>query len=125
MSTGDAAAKGVPATQGASANAARTMAALRALLEQEWDAARRADVDALIELQNKKQELVDELKRSGKTAGELESLTADMNRNLSLMRHMVDCMRGLVQVGDPQTYTSDGQQVGGAGALRGKERGRL
>lgn len=92
---------------------------LAQLLEAERDAAIRADVDALVELQVSKRETLDRLVARGAGERELSRLSHRARQNVALMRHMLECMRGLVGIDHAGTYAPDGSINRRPGRTRG------
>jgi len=94
------------------------------LLDRERTAACEADVETLVGLQNEKSRLLGQLRTEGASDALLEQLTAAAEANIVLMRHLVVCLRGLLEgVESPsQTYTAAGTrnaQAGGYGTRGG------
>jgi hypothetical protein len=78
------------------------------LLDREREAALRADVEGLAELQESKRHLFDRV-RKGELSGEIsKELVARAHANIGLIRSLVNCLRGCLG-GEPEaTYTSKG-----------------
>lgn len=97
--------------------------AFEALLDAEQQAARRADVDGLLSLQQDKKRLLAELRAAGPQAEVLDALTRRAQANIALMKHLVVCLQGVAEAGNTPaaaTYGATGQRLGyGGGALRG------
>jgi len=80
---------------------------LGALLQEERAAARRADIDALMELQSGKRAVLDRIKAQ-KT--ELPAHLAELAQsNVVLLRHLVSCLEGAIGI-EPQTYDTYGRR---------------
>jgi len=101
----------------------RCALALSQLLERERQAALRADIDALSELQPLKQELVAGLRASER--GEhsqytIDSLADQARANIGLIRQLVVCLRGALGIESEATYTPAGRYLPSAArSLRG------
>ena len=90
------------------------------ILDREHDAARRADVGSLLELQDAKREAMKRLRSESLSATEHDSLARHARANIAVIRHLVACMRGLASIGAADTYTPTGQRSEAAvGQLRG------
>ena len=92
------------------------------LLEREREAALRADVEGLVEVQAHKRRLFDRV-RSGELLGEIPSeLVARAHANIGLIRNLVTCLRGCLGGETEATYTSKGLR---SNAPDGSSRGVL
>jgi hypothetical protein len=80
-----------------------------ALLEREREAARRADIDALLQLQEAKRAAVEEIRKSDLPRDRLNHLAEKARANIWLLRHLVHCLQGAIGASDGQTYTADGR----------------
>ncbi len=94
------------------------------LLDRERQAACEADVEGLVAIQGEKSDVLVRLRAEGASDELLEQLTAAAEANIVLMRHLVLCLRGLIEgVDEPtSTYNATGAraaQAGGYGARRG------
>jgi hypothetical protein len=74
---------------------------LEALLAAEGEAARRADVDALLALQDAKREVVDRLVAANPGPEVVEGLARRASENLPLLRQLVALHRGLLGANAP------------------------
>lgn len=83
------------------------------ILERENLAARKADVDALVSLQDEKRALMSRLEQSETPEGVLAELRARAHHNIQLMRHLTQCLQGMLA---PQgaTYNAGGSRPMGA-----------
>jgi len=97
------------------------LAELRELLEAERQAALRADVDGLLALQESKRVALAALDTRSLPAEELDPLSRRARSNVALMRHLVDCLRGLASTQTNGTYAPDG----GLAPRPGRSRGAL
>lgn len=88
------------------------------LLQQEKDAARRADVNALAELQAEKERCLQALHDADLPDAERAEINALAGRNVDLMRHLVGCLRAMVQPQGEPTYDASGARADEA--LRGR-----
>ena len=86
------------------------------LLERERKAACEADVEALVAIQDEKSEVLARLRVEGASDDLLEQLAA-AEANIVLMRHLVLCLRGLIEgVDEPaSTYNASGTRAAQAG----------
>jgi hypothetical protein len=92
------------------------------LLEREREAALRADVEGLVELQEHKRRLFDRVRR-GELGGEIPNeLVARAHANIGLIRNLVICLRGCLGGETEATYTSRGLR---SSAPDGSSRGVL
>jgi len=94
------------------------------LLERERRAACDADVEELIAIQDEKSQVLARLRIEGASDDLLEQLTAAAEANIVLMRHLVLCLRGLIEGMDEPTSTYNasgtrGAQAGGYGTRGG------
>ena len=80
----------------------------RSLLELEQDAARRADLDELVGVQQKKAAALQALASANLPDAELLEINALAAANVDLMRHLVGCLRGMLQPEPQQGYTARG-----------------
>jgi hypothetical protein len=90
------------------------------VLEAERDAAMHADLDALLRLQDEKRALMPLVQ--AQAAPEVARELAERARaNLSLMRHLLACLRGYLSLEAEPTYSARGEALpSGHGALRGR-----
>lgn len=97
------------------------VSAFKAALQTERDAARRADFDGLLSVQEEKRALLAQVKASAtpEDAAELAELA---RKNLGLMRHLLSCLRGYLGLEAEPTYGAKGQSID---ALQSSLRGRL
>lgn len=97
--------------------------ALLELFEREREAALRADLDALVELQELKRGVLDQLcgDGSGLPADQLAPIVLAAKSNLVLLRQLTSVHRALAGV-DAASYGADGREVVGAPT---SERGAL
>jgi uncharacterized coiled-coil protein SlyX len=79
--------------------------ALVELLEQERIAARRADMDTLLQLQEVKRQVIQKLARQELPPHQLNELTAKARSNIWLLRHLVQCLGGALGEENSATYT--------------------
>jgi hypothetical protein len=89
-------------------------------LEAERDAARHADFDALLRIQDEKLALMPLIKETAtpEVARELAELA---RKNIGLMRHLLACVRGHLGLDAEPTYTARGEALtSGHNALRGR-----
>jgi hypothetical protein len=91
------------------------------LLDRERQAALSADIEALAELQEEKRALLAKLK-NGEFEGSIsDELITRAHSNVSLIRNLVVCLRGVLGGDNEPTYTSKGlRSVAPEGSLRGK-----
>jgi hypothetical protein len=83
--------------------------AMTSLLEEERSAVRRADLERLLELQEKKRELVAAVGEEASKA-ELEQIRRLARENVALMRHLTDMLEVLVTGKAGATYGAYGQK---------------
>ena len=96
------------------------VAALTQLLEREREAALRADIDLLLELQPQKQALVAGLRKGEHGERVIDELVVAARSNVRLIRQVVLCLRGALGIAGESTYTPSGQyQVPMDRSLRG------
>src|SRR5690242_10659349 len=102
-----------------------TMSAVQDVLRREREAAVRADVDQLLELQTQKAELFGML-ASEVTADDPAYLRAcrEAGENVQLMRHLVKCL-STITGRDRQNYTPRGSTSAHPPSLLGRSRGHL
>ncbi len=91
-----------------------------ALLAEEREAAARADVDALLAVQDRKAEVVEALRSAPPGDEVLERIAERSRANLRLLRHLSECLRAMVGVGETAVaggYDARGRrpQPGGGG----------
>jgi hypothetical protein len=87
------------------------------LLDRERDAACQADVEALVAIQDEKTEVLARLRTEGTPNDMLEHLTAAAEANIVLMRHLVLCLRGLIEgVDEASTYNASGSHTAQVGS---------
>lgn len=85
-----------------------TLAALDRLLELERQAALRADVDALADVQESKRSVLERLTSRDAEHASMPALKLKAAANVQLIRHLVSCLNGmLTPVGS--TYTAQGR----------------
>lgn len=77
------------------------------LLESERMHALRADVDALVAIQEEKRAALEKLLASGAPETETRRLREKALSNVQLIRHLVACLQGLSAPESP-TYNADG-----------------
>ena len=82
-----------------------------AILDEEREAARKADVEALVEIQERKRVALKDLRRVDLPAQDAETLAARARENVALMRHLVQLLGATLGVGEPATYGPEGQQL--------------
>jgi hypothetical protein len=80
------------------------------LLELEREAALHARLDQLTELQEQKRTLLYELRAHKVEGPELDALVARAQENITLIRHLVVCLRGCLGADAEPTYTAKGEQ---------------
>ncbi len=99
--------------------------ALLALLEEERDAAIRADIDALADLQPKKQTIVDRLAQANPPRPMMVAIREMVTTNTALIHQLVSCLRGILlgTAQPPDTYDAVGARV--ATEPGGQRRGAL
>lgn len=82
---------------------------LNALLDDEQAAAKKADLEALVALQPRKQAALDAFMQSGASDEEINALALRARANITLMRQMVQILHGVVNGGQSNaTYTAAG-----------------
>jgi hypothetical protein len=80
------------------------------VLEAEREAATRADLDALLRIQDEKRELMPLVKAHA--APEVARELAEQARaNLGLMRHLLACLRGYLSLDAEPTYSARGETL--------------
>jgi len=92
------------------------------LLDQERQAACQADVDTLVSVQEEKARVLASLQAEGASNELLDQLAAAAEANIILMRHLVLCLRGLIEgVQGSDTYDASGSRAntGARGYSRG------
>ena len=72
------------------------VARFRDVLGAERDAVRRADVDALVDIQQAKRVALDALAEAGVAQDLRDALAREAQMNVELMHHLVSCLRGIV-----------------------------
>jgi len=92
---------------------------LRRLLDAERDAALRADVEGLVALQESKRQALDRLAGAELPAEVADPMGRRARSNLALMRHLVDCLRGVTGTQHNGTYAPDGALAPRPGRSRG------
>ncbi len=97
------------------------IATLDRLLEHERSAALQADVDALVELQERKSSLIGRLTQSHAEDDRLQALRERASANVQLIRHLVACLNGIL-MSDGTTYTAQGRHPS---SCYGRSRGHL
>lgn len=81
------------------------------LLEEERDAARRADIDALVALQERKQAALGELGAAGLSHARIDAIGRRARENVSLMRHLVSLLGATIGIDDnAATYGRAGER---------------
>ncbi len=98
-------------------------ARLSALLDEEREAARRADLPRLVELQDEKRAAVDALQGAETTEEERAHLALVARENILLLRHLTSLYQALVGGVSEVTYGAQGHRIE-TGDLK-HERGRL
>lgn len=83
-------------------------AAFSLLLDREREAALRADVEGLGQLQEHKRELLDRIRRGDVQGAIPNELVQRAHANIGLIRTLVVCMRGCLGLESEATYTSRG-----------------
>jgi hypothetical protein len=83
------------------------------VLHEERLAALRADVGRLVALQDDKRAALDAVRAAALPAEDLAPLAETARENLSLMRQLVTCLRGMAGE-EPPTYGRSGQLRGPA-----------
>lgn len=95
------------------------IATLDRLLEHERSAALRADVDALVELQESKHSQFARLTQAHADDDRMDSLREKATANVQLIRHLVACLNGILMP-NGATYTAQGRHPSsGYGRSRG------
>jgi hypothetical protein len=90
------------------------------LLELEREAALRADVDELAEIQERKRGLLDRVGRGELKGTVVDDLVTRAQNNIGLIRHLVACLRGCLGAEAEPTYTSKGlRSIAPEGSSRG------
>lgn len=97
---------------------------LSRLLEHERIAAISADVDALMQIQDLKRDVIDAVHAGNTPPDEIEALATAARNNIVLMRHLVQCLRGFSLVED-NAYGATGERVNALAPAAGQLRGRL
>lgn len=92
------------------------------LLDRERDAARKADIDTLLSLQEQKRAVMDQLRALSASPDEIDFLAQSAKANIVLIRYLVQCLRGVVEGGDESVYTASGARLS---APAGRHRGSL
>jgi hypothetical protein len=93
---------------------------LVALLDREREAARRADLDTLVELQEAKRIVVEQISHSELPRDRLAELAEKAHSNIWLLRHLVQCLQGMINEGEEPTYSATGKlPAPGGGSSRG------
>jgi hypothetical protein len=89
-------------------------------LETERQAAVHADFEALLQVQEEKRVLLPLLQESA-TPEVARELAEQARKNLGLLRQLVACMRGYLEIDHEPTYTARGEPLQSApGGLRGR-----
>lgn len=86
---------------------------LAEVLREERLAATRADVDRLLAIQEEKRAALEAVRAAALPADEIAPLAATARENLSLIRQLVTCLRGMAGE-EPPTYGRSGQLRGPA-----------
>lgn len=81
---------------------------LEKLLDEERDAARRADVDRLVSLQEEKRAVLDRLGAISLSTEDRARIGRRAEANLALMRHLSQCLGAYLGAGNPTTYSATG-----------------
>ena len=89
--------------------ASQAQRAFEQLLDEELEAALRADVDALIELQEPKRVALEALRAAPVEEESLEALRESARANVRLIRHLSECLRGLADGGNTLLYGARGR----------------
>lgn len=84
------------------------VAELEELLEEERLAARTADVDRLVSLQEEKRAVLDRLSLSTLSIEDRARIGRRAEANLALMRHLSQCIGAFLGTGAPTTYSATG-----------------
>lgn len=92
---------------------------LRQLLDAEREAALRADVEGLVALQESKRLALERLAGTKLAAAVADPMGRRARSNLALMRHLVDCLRGVTGTQHNGTYSPDGALAPRPGRSRG------
>ncbi len=82
------------------------------LLEEEREAARRADVERLVLVQEHKRAMLEPLRAAALAPAEVERIVVRSRANLRLLRHLSECLRALGHV----------EATGGAGGYDARGR---
>ena len=100
-----------------------TLAAAEAFaraLDAEREAATRADFDALLRIQDEKRALMSALKATA-SPEVTDQLATRARDNLRLLRHLLACVRGHLDLDTEPTYSARGQALtSNQGSLRGR-----
>ncbi len=83
-------------------------ARFRDALAVERDAARRADVDALVAIQDEKRAALEVLREAGLPQELRDAFAREAQLNLELMHHLVSCLRGIVASDGGAVYGKQG-----------------
>ena len=95
---------------------------LATLLDREREAARKADIETLVSLQEQKRVVMDQLRALSASPDEIDFLAASAQANIVLIRYLVQCLRGAIEGGDEGIYTASGARLA---ASAGRHRGSL
>ena len=90
------------------APASPAVAVLRDIFAQERDALRTADIEALVLIQETKKRAVDALYEQGISGEVLSELGLIARSNLKLMRHLLNCLHGIVTSDEGMVYGAKG-----------------
>lgn len=83
-----------------------------ALLEEELEAARRADTEALVRLQAEKRLVVERLRAEVTPDDVLADIQKKAQRNIQLIQHLASCLRSIAHEAAPvASYTPSGSRV--------------
>jgi hypothetical protein len=81
------------------------------LLDEERTAARKADLETLLKLQEAKQEVARRIKPGEVSQRRLLDLADKARSNIWLLRHLVQCLQGAVCADCQTTYTASGERA--------------
>lgn len=85
-----------------------TLATLARLLELERQAALRADVDALVDIQQSKRSVLERLTSADAEHPDMPAIKVKAAANVQLIRHLVSCLNGMLTPAG-STYTAQGR----------------
>lgn len=84
---------------------------LETLLEEERQAALAANIQVLVEIQERKRQALENCKSSQVSENALTSLSELAKRNIKLMQHLSKCLRSLITDHEGVGYSATGQTV--------------